>query len=121
MFLFQALIHFYNRHPNLNPLKKIALFMAYIRKVAFNIDGIIIHSSLSIPINCKDLPSLSLEQLDNLVKKYDQLQLIVLNEISLIGKIILKLIDPQFISIKCIRMNVFGNLDVINPREFYQV
>jgi len=30
--------------------------MAYIRKVAFNIDGIIIHSSLFTLINCKDLP-----------------------------------------------------------------
>jgi hypothetical protein len=47
--------------------------MAYIGKVAFNIDGSTIHSILSIPRNCKDLPSLSLEQLDNLVKKYDQL------------------------------------------------
>jgi hypothetical protein len=47
--------------------------MAYIRKTTFNIDGIMIHSSLSIPLNCKDLPSLSLEQLDNLVKKYDRL------------------------------------------------
>jgi hypothetical protein len=80
MFLVQALILFYNRHPNLDPLKKIALFMAYIRKAAFNIDGITIHSSLSIPINCKDLPSLNFEKLNNLVKKYDQFQSIVLNK-----------------------------------------
>jgi hypothetical protein len=46
--------------------------MAYIVKTTFNIDGITIHSSLSIPLNCKDLPSLSSKQLDNLVKKYDQ-------------------------------------------------
>jgi len=58
--------------------------MAYIGKTTFNIDRTMIHSSLSIPFNCKDLPSLSLEQLDNLVKKYDQLQLIILDEISLI-------------------------------------
>jgi hypothetical protein len=61
MFLIQALIHFYNRHLNLDPLKKITLFMAYSKKVAFYIDGIIIHSDLFIPINCKDLPSLSLK------------------------------------------------------------
>jgi len=121
MFLVQAFICFYNRHPNLDPLKKIALFVAYIRKATFNIDGITILSSLSIPVDCKDLPSLKLEQLDNLIKKYDQLQLIVLNEISLIGKTILKFIDPQLRSIKCIHTKVFGNLDVINPREFYQV
>jgi hypothetical protein len=56
--------------------------MAYIRKIIFNIDGTIIHSSLSIPFNYKGLLSLNLEHTDNLVKKYDQLQLIVLDEIS---------------------------------------
>jgi hypothetical protein len=64
--------------------------MAYISKTSFNIDGNTIHSNLSIPLNCKDLPSLSLEWLDSLIKKYDQLQLMVLDEISLIGKRILK-------------------------------
>jgi hypothetical protein len=121
MLLIQALIHFYNRHPHSNPLKKKALLMAYIGKSTFNIDEITIHSSLSIPLNCKDLPSLSLERLDNLVKKYDQLQLIFLDEISLIGKRILKFIDLQLISIKRIHTNFFGNLDVIITRNFYQV
>jgi hypothetical protein len=82
MFLIQALICFYNRHPHLD-----LLIMVYIG-TTFNIDGTTIHSSLSIPHNCKYLPSLNSEWLDNLVKKYDQLQLIVLDEISLIGKII---------------------------------
>jgi hypothetical protein len=35
--------------------------MAYIKTTTFNIDGITIHSSLSILINCKDLSSLHLE------------------------------------------------------------
>jgi len=67
--------------------------MAYTRKATFNIDGITIHSSISIPLNYEDLPSFNLERLDNLIKKYDQLQLIVLDEISLIGKIISKYIN----------------------------
>jgi hypothetical protein len=41
--------------------------MAYIGKTTFNIDRTTIHSSLFISFTCKDLPSLSLEQLDNLV------------------------------------------------------
>ncbi len=60
--------------------------MAYIGKTTFNIDGTTIHSSLFIPLNCKDLPSLSSKWFDNLIKKYDLLQFIVLDEISLIGK-----------------------------------
>ncbi len=95
--------------------------MAYIGKTTFNIDGTTIHSSLSIPFKFKDLPSLNLEQLDNLVKKYDQLQLIVLDEISLVGKIILKFIDFLLRSIKRIHTNFFENLDVIIIGDFYQV
>jgi len=41
--------------------------MAYTGKTTFNIDGIIIYSSLFIPLNCKDLPSLNSRWLDNLV------------------------------------------------------
>jgi len=59
MFLIQALMCFYNKHPHSDPLKKKALLMAYTRKSTFNIDGITIHSNLSIPLNCKYLPSLS--------------------------------------------------------------
>ena len=58
MLLIQALIRFYNRHPHLDPLKKKILIMAYTGKTTFNIDGNTIHSSLSIPLNCKDLLSL---------------------------------------------------------------
>ncbi len=95
--------------------------MTYIGKTTFNIDETTIHSNLSIPLNCKDLPSLSSKRLDNLIKKYDQLQLIVLDEISLIGKIILKYIDFRLSPIKHIHTKFFGNFDVINIRDFYQV
>jgi len=93
MFIIQALIRFYNIHPQLYLLKKKVLFMAYIIKMIFNIDGTTIHSNIFIPLNCKGLLSLNLEHFDNLVKKYDQLQLIVLDEISFkIGKRKLKFI-----------------------------
>jgi hypothetical protein len=68
-------------------------------------------------LNCKYLPSLSSKWLNNLVKKYDQLQLIVWNEISLIGQNI----DLWLKSIKCIHTNFFENLDVIITRNFYQI
>jgi hypothetical protein len=43
----------------MSPFEKKTLFVAYTRKTTFNIGGIIIHSSVFIPFNCKDLPSLS--------------------------------------------------------------
>jgi len=56
-----------------------------------------------------------------LIKKYDQLQLMVLDEISLIGKRILKFTDLRLRSIKHVHINVFGNLDVIIIGDFYRV
>jgi hypothetical protein len=57
------------------PFIKKTLFMVYIKKTKFNINGTIIDSNISI--NCKNLAFLHLEQLDNLITKYDQLQLMV--------------------------------------------
>jgi hypothetical protein len=59
--------------------------MVYISKTKINIDGITIHYGLSLPLNCKHLQSLSLERLDSLSKTHDQLQFLVLDEVSFIG------------------------------------
>ncbi len=45
----------------------------------------------------------------------------VLDEISLIGKRILKFTDLRLRSIKHVHINVFGNLDVIIIGDFYRV
>ncbi len=95
--------------------------MAYIGKTTFNIDVTTIYSSLSIPLDCKELPSLGSKWLDNLIKRYEQLQLIILDEISLIGKRILKFIDLQLRSIKRVSTKFLRNLDVIIIGDFYQV
>jgi hypothetical protein len=55
MFLIQTL--------SIRFLRKELLFMAYIGKVANNINGAIIHSKISMPFKCKKFPSLNLEQL----------------------------------------------------------
>jgi hypothetical protein len=50
-----------------------------------------------------------------------QLQLIILDEISLTRKRILKFIGLRLIPIKCIHTNFFRKLDVIITEDFYQV
>jgi hypothetical protein len=45
----------------------------------------------------------------------------VLNEISLMGKRILKFIDFQLRSIKCVHTKFFGNIDVIFTSDFDQI
>jgi hypothetical protein len=54
MHLIQGLLCFYNKYSQLDSSKRKILFMAYTRKTTFNIDGITISSSISIPLNCQD-------------------------------------------------------------------
>ncbi len=63
----------------LDPSKKTIFPMAYTEKTMFNIGGTKIHPNISIPLNCKDLPSLNLRMIKQFGKKHDQLQLIMLN------------------------------------------
>jgi hypothetical protein len=88
-FTLLLLIHGFLRHYKIilgfDPLKQKAILMVYISKVAFNIDGTTIHLGPSLPSNYKHLQSLSTKRFDSLLKTYDELHLLVLNEISLIG------------------------------------
>jgi DNA replication protein DnaC len=56
-----------------------------------------IHSTLTIPLNknFNELKALSNEKCDNLIKKYDQLHLLVIDEISLVGNRMLSFVDPR--------------------------
>lgn len=95
--------------------------MAYTRKITYNIDGATIHSNLLLPLNFKNLSSLSSKRLNTLFKKIDQQQLIVLDEISLISKKILKFTNLHLSSIKRLHTKFFRNLDVIITGDFFRV
>ena len=111
-------------HKNIksDPLKSKALLMAFIGKAAFNIGGTTIHSALHIPVNqsLSNLNKLSIETLSKLTEQYEQLQFIVIDEISLVGARMLNAIDQRLRSIKHVQNNFFGGLDVIVTSDFYQ-
>ncbi len=88
--------------------------------MTFNIDGITIHSGLSLPLNYKHLRSLLTEMFDSLSKTYDELQLLVLDEVSLMSSIIFSFINLHFRSIKHTHNHLFGNMDVIITGDLYQ-
>jgi ATP-dependent DNA helicase PIF1 len=105
-----------------DPLKTKALLMAFTGKAAFNIGGTTIHSALHIPINqsLSNLGKLSTETLSKLTDQYEQLQFIVLDEVSLVGARMLNAIDQRLRSIKHVQNKVFGGVDVIVTGDFYQ-
>jgi hypothetical protein len=86
--IIQYLLRYYNKiNFEANLLKQKIMKLGYIGKAAFNISGSTIHSALGIPLNKSllELGILNDERCDNFIKKYNQLCLLVINEISLVG------------------------------------
>ena len=96
--------------------------MAFTRKTTFNIGGTTIHSTLHIAVNQSlfNLNKLSTETLNKLIEQYEQLQFIVVDEISLVGARMLNAIDQRLRSIKYVQNNFFGGLYVIVTGDFYK-
>ena len=118
----QRLLCMHHKNIKSDPLKSKALLMAFIGKAAFNIGGTTIHSTLHIPVNqsLSNLNKLSTETLSKLTEQYEQLQFIVIDEISLVGARMLNAIDQRLRSIKHVQNKFFGGLDVIVTGDFYQ-
>ncbi len=88
MSIIQNMLRYYIKGmTNVNLLKPKIMESTYIKKIAFNINGKTIHSTLLIPLNKKfnELKELSDERCNILTKTYDQLWLLILEEISLVG------------------------------------
>jgi hypothetical protein len=67
-FIIQGLLQLYNKNMSFDLTKTKALLMASMGKIAFNIDGLTIHSTLNIPIqqSLSNLPNLSLNSINRL-------------------------------------------------------
>lgn len=73
------------------------MFMVFTSKIVFNIGGIIIHSMLKIHVqqSLSSLPNLSFNSLNMLTCWSEQLQFVVLDEISFVGAIMLNVISNR--------------------------
>jgi hypothetical protein len=70
--------------------------------------------------NLNEFKASSDEKLDTLIKPYDQLWLLVIDEISSIGNRMLNFIDCKLHAIKQVHNQFMGGLDVIMTTNFYQ-
>jgi exonuclease III len=118
--LFQMLIRIYDAHNTIDPLKPKGLILAYTGKAAYNAGGTTIHSALLMPFNKSHFLPLSKEMLDKLSKLYQELQLVFIDEASLIGSRFLFSIDNRLRNIKHIQTKYFGNIDMIFCGDLYQ-
>ncbi len=91
--------------------------LTYTRKVAFNINGTTICSRLEIPLK----KIYNDEKCYTLIKMYDQLQIIIINEISLVGNRMLSFIAHKLRVIKQVHKELMSGLDVIIIDDFIKL
>ncbi|XP_059067532.1 ATP-dependent DNA helicase PIF1-like [Cryptomeria japonica] len=118
--MYQGLLHLYNNAIDSHPDKVKGFLLAYTGKATYNIGGTTLHSALFIPFNKSTSNSLRSERLDVLTKEYQQLRLVLIDEISLIGARMLHCIDKRFREIMQTLTKHFGGLDIIFCGDLYQ-
>jgi len=114
--MIQILLQLYNKDMYFDLTKTKALFMASTSKIAFN--SLIRHSTLNIDVQqCLfSLSNSSSNSLNRFTCRYEQLQLVVIDEISLVGTRMFNFIVNMLRSIK----HIIGGVDVIITNDFYQ-
>jgi hypothetical protein len=117
--LFQMLIRIYDSNNSSDPMKPKGLIVTYTGKVAYNAGGTTIHSAFFMLFNKSQFLPLSKEMLDTLSKLYDELQLVFLDDASLIGSRFLYSIDNRLRNIKHVHTKYFGNIDMIFYGDLY--
>ena len=113
LLLVQALQRLYLQKKQFDHEKPHVLLMAYTGKAAYNIGGLTIHSALHLPIVTKAHTSLSTEKLNILSDRYQNLALVVFDEVSLIGANTFSLADSRLRQILHNHNEPFGGVDVI--------
>lgn len=118
--IFEAMIWFYNKHLNSDPLKQKGIVVASIGKATFNTASTTAHSIFHLPCNSSKMLPLDSNIPDMLRKKFDQLQILLIDEVSLIGSKMLYNIDRRLHQIKYTPKIPFGNIDIVFCGDFYQ-
>jgi hypothetical protein len=100
-------------------MKQKGLIVASMGKDSYNPGGTTVHSALLMPFNKSWFLPLNKEMLDTLSMIYEELQLVFIDEASLIGSRFLYSIDNRLRSIKHVHTKYFGNIDMIFRGDLY--
>jgi hypothetical protein len=103
MCIIQNMLQYYiKKNINVDLLKPKVMKLTYTWKTSFNINGTTIQFVLAIPLNksFNEFKALNDKKCDILINTYDQLQLIVIDGIFLVGNKMLTFIDRKLLIIK---------------------
>ena len=105
-----------------NPAQPTVQLTAPTGTAAYNIKGHTLHSVLNIPIRMK-LPYQPLDEnkLNTLRAKFERLQILVIDEISMVDKKLLAYINGRLKQIKGSRNKLFGGVSILAVGDFFQL
>ena len=112
------------RHlPNVSSHDVTCLTLAPTGTAAFNIGGLTIQSGLLIPIHASAFKNLSTDNLKTLRSRLKNLQVVIIDEISMVGSNVFHQIHRRLEEIKGTNSfdSLFGNVTVIAVGDLYQL
>lgn len=110
-------------HLSENPDDQTVLLTAPTGTAAFNINGMTIHSALGIFKSLSvDHATLSEDKINNMRSKLENLQILIIDEISMVNKRLLFFVHERLRQLKKMPENcLFGGVSVIAVGDFYQL
>ncbi len=120
--VYQSILRFYNSLPGSNPETIRVALCAPTGKAAALIDGMTLHSFLSLPVNqCKHkLVKLDSDISNRIGVKLKDLQLLIIDEISMVGFTMFQQVDARLQQIMKTK-KPFGGISVIVLGDFNQL
>ncbi|CAF4395205.1 unnamed protein product, partial [Rotaria magnacalcarata] len=120
--VYQSILRFYNSLPGYYPDSIRAALCAPTGKAAALIEGMILHSFLSLPVNqCKNkLVQLNSDVSNRIGVKLKDLQLLIIDEISMVGFTMFQQVDARLQQIMRTK-KLFGGISVIVLGDFNQL
>ncbi|XP_043471644.1 ATP-dependent DNA helicase PIF1-like [Leptopilina heterotoma] len=120
--IYQLISNYLNENPNFNPETIKILLCAPSGKAAFLINEVTLHTAFALPITQYggQISELSSNVANNLREKINDVKLVIIDEISMVGSCTLSRVDFRLRQIKGINES-FGGISVILVGDLYQL
>ena len=119
--IYQGLLKYLNHKRNVNPDSFQIMLCAPTGKAAHNIGGSTIHSAFCIPANQGfQFKPLDMQQLNSMRARYHSLKMVIIDEISMVGRGMFNYINLRLQEIMGIS-RPFGNVSILAVGDLYQL